>query len=311
VRLKTQYKAYRLQIDRLEDKKYKTELRRDALEITRKQQQMCVQEVFKGIVATEKLTFQASELHRVVKVYSKQVCAQWCQNFHFRLPYELRRMIYDRLPLQTMIMMSGKRFSTSTPPIRQRMEKHYRTASHCVLAKPYIGDVGPHIAREMVGSFVARSQFYIEGLAHPEFLLPRLFDADPFGLGVDLFAHIRRFRLAFDTNVIKDEAYEVHTDCLDLLKNFKYKDTVSIRIYRPNEEKPQRVLLRVLEALSGWLYATLDEGLKIDCGLKVGRTLLDLWRIFGTSMADFEEFKATWPKNVRLGLRCSRLVVLR
>jgi len=205
-------------------------------------------------------------------------------------------MIYDQLPFPKTIKLSGKSFVGCSPPVQQTLETHLRKEAGGTILEE-VAQMDKQIAKEMVEALIRRTHIRIEGLAHPERLLPHLLQADPFNLGIDLTEHIRHLRFAFDTNAIEEDVYHVDPECLDMLKTIRC-DAVSIRIYRTGREHPQRRVLMVLDALSGWLYEARDRGYKVDCALKLVKSWVDTWRFIGTSLADFKDFKATWPKDV-------------
>jgi hypothetical protein len=228
-----------------------------------------------------------STLGKITTTYNNHVCKQWFQNCHFRLPYELRQMIYERLPLQERFKISGKSQTKSCSMIQCRLEDHLGLKD---FADPDLIKEGT--GKELAESIIKRTKFYVQSSAQPEELLFSFFQTDAFGLGIDLFAHVRYLRFAFDTNKCGGEGYEVDTKCLDLLKKLPRTDVVSFRIFRSGS---QVRVLEILEALSSWLYDARDAGYQFGCGFKINRIDVNLWKFMGTSMADFAEFKATWP----------------
>lgn len=165
------------------------------------------------------------------------------------------------------------------------------------LPEPHIIIIGERTGKEVVEVLIKRTLFCIEGSERPKWLLPAFFYMNVFGFGVNLYAHLR---IAFDTNKSGQGLYHVDTECFDLLRKLEYKDTVSVRIYWPSMGNPQRRVFRVLDALSGWLYNMYNSGLKIDCSMKIGSTVVYFWHLIGISMADFAEFKASCPEDVSL-----------
>ena len=182
--------------------------------------------------------------------------------------------------------------------VRQRIEHQYRLASYSVFKKPFIEHTGRHIAAEIVEASLKNISFSIKGIEHPEALIPALFDADLFGLGINMYEHIRDFHLSFDCNVVTDEKWAVDTHDLDLLKELKHRDAARIRIYRPGSYDSQPMVFKVMKSLLEWLYKARDGGHKFECELEFGEQVVDLWRFVGTSKEDFEAFKAMWPKEV-------------
>jgi hypothetical protein len=140
--------------------------------------------------------------------------------------------------------------------------------------------------------------FTIERSAHHEQLL-HSFSMGTFGFEISLLAHVRHLHIAFDTNHCESETYQVDESCLSILKGLEYKHAVSMRIYRPRSETPlQRRVLDTLEAISGWLSDARIMGLEVGCAMKMGSMDADFCRLIGNSIADFDEFKASWPGDV-------------
>ncbi|KAF2680099.1 hypothetical protein K458DRAFT_490251 [Lentithecium fluviatile CBS 122367] len=245
---------------------------------------------------SEKHLEQSDAWRDTTKVYNRYIYLQWCNNLHARLPYELRQMIYDHIAVPQRVIISGKHLSQSPgDAIRQMLEQHYREHGPDCLSEPDL--IGEQTAKEIVESFVKQTTFFIEGDEHPERLLEPLFHCDLFDLGIDLFAQARIVRIAFDTNKIRKGPYRLNVKRMNILKKLKYKDRVSVRIYRPCNEGMQQRVLTVVEALSGWLYDMNDAGQKVPFATKVKPRTINFWDHIGTSRADFEKFKEIWPED--------------
>jgi hypothetical protein len=59
----------------------------------------------------------------MMRVYNDHICKEWGARFHYRLPYELRLMVYDNLPLFRSVRFAGKRFQKSLLAVQDELEK--------------------------------------------------------------------------------------------------------------------------------------------------------------------------------------------